>query len=180
MKCCVLGRMLWPSHADFWGAGSGHRGSSELVRFPLSLGWGDSRATAKALSPAACPLWWAGPLTPIPRGELGVSRSLLLCGAPGSRGRKYALRPARAGRPHRIASAELAPVSPVPGKHVWGSGRLPSDYFQGCARVACLPSVLPVWIVHLATPDHHGGWTFCDIFSRLLCLIPFHGNRVQM
>lgn len=139
------------------------------------------RAQAMALSPAACALCGAGPQRDSRRGPWRGQVSASVRG-PGPRGGRCG-----PGRPHRAASAQLVPVLPVPRKHVGGSGGPPSDYFRGRGRAApprldsaCLPSALPVWIVHLATPDHHGGRTFCDIFPQLLCLVPFHENRAQM
>lgn len=102
VPCRLLGGGVWPP-----------RGSSELARFPLSLGRGDSRATTKALPPAACPLWWAGPASAIP-GETLACPSLRCCAGPRVARREVRTAPGRrwAFPLRRLGQAGPSPAGP--------------------------------------------------------------------
>lgn len=147
VNCCGLGRMLWPSHADFWGAGSGHRGAARswpAFRCP----WAEVTAEPPRRLCRLQPVLSGGQalLARFP-GRPWRARVSAAVRGPGSRGGRYALRPAGAGHSRRAASAKLGPAPSVPRKHVWGSGGLRSDYLWGHGRVvprrldsACLDS----------------------------------------
>lgn len=171
VNCCGLGRMLWPSHADFWGAGSGHRGAARswpAFRCP----WAEVTAEPPRRLCRLQPVLSGGQalLARFPGGTLACP-SLRCCAGP------------------RVARREVRTAPPRPS---WAQPRRsPGSTFGARGGFAVTISgatvgsshvgwTLPVWIVHLATPDHQGGRTFCDIFPRLLRLVHFHGNRVQM